>query len=85
ILERAKLSNTTLKNAYLLETNLKDADLQGADLSDTTLERAYLMGANLQKANYDSKTIWTYTYYNEQTVFPLGFDEKIKKQMNLLQ
>jgi uncharacterized protein YjbI with pentapeptide repeats len=47
---------------YLMDANLRCANLRGANLMDANLRCANLMGANLRCAKY-----------NEETKFPDGF------------
>jgi len=66
-LEWANLKGANLEGAHLEETHLEGANLEGANLEGAHLERAHLEGAHLE-----------WVYYDEDTVFPEGFDIKGK-------
>ena len=54
------MRNTNLKNAKFVQTNLKGADVRNSDLREV-----HLSGANFKDS-----------IYNEQTIWPEGFDPK---------
>lgn len=70
ILYKANLQAANLQWAFLEWANLKKANLSNADLRFAFLSWANLKGANLTNANLEE------ALYNDETIFPDGFDPK---------
>jgi uncharacterized protein YjbI with pentapeptide repeats len=71
------LDGADLRGANLSNAKLTRADLRGANLSGANLQGAYLGGANLsgvslQGANFGG------AIYDENTIWPAGFDPKFE-------
>ena len=66
--------------AYLNEADLSEANLAKADLTMASLEGANLKGANLQVVDGLRKTYLKNCIYDNDTIWPDGFDiEEVKK------
>jgi uncharacterized protein YjbI with pentapeptide repeats len=70
----AKLTDADLSNSLLNRADLTGADLTGADLNLTRLSGADLSGVNLTGAKNLESSVHYRTYYNKETIWPVGFD-----------
>ncbi len=93
-LNSANLSGANLFFAKLVSANLSDANLVGAQLSNAKLNGAYLRGANLSDANLrgadlrsaqlSDRTDLLEAKYDDETLFPEGFDPETKGMVKVL-
>ena len=82
-LERANLRGSFLIRTQMRSANLKKANLKNVKLKLAGLENANFQGANFQGAKleqifFNHNTKWQGAIYDEQTVFPEGFDPVAK-------
>jgi uncharacterized protein YjbI with pentapeptide repeats len=80
-LSRAYLRAANLSRADLRKADLRTANLSGADLSEANLLKADLSGADLSGANL-SRADLREVQYDNNTMFPAGFDLKHKQESN---
>ena len=79
----ANLTNADLTNAYLNRANLTNANLTDADLKLTRLSGADLSGADLTGAKNLESSVHYRTYYNKETIWPVGFDPTIRTKYKI--
>ena len=77
----ASLGHANLQGARLSHANLQGAKLMRAKLQAADLMRAKLQGANLAHANLEEADL-TLALYNDDTVWPDGFDSKAAGAIN---
>ena len=79
---KVNLSEVDLRMATLMDADLTGADLTRAYLYDADMRQAKLIGANLTQANLRQAKL-TGAHYNEETIFPDGFDPFLAGMMKL--
>lgn len=75
ILRWAILKGTDLRGTDLRGVNLRGGDLRGANMTEADLRRTDLRWADLRWVNLRGAK------YNDKTLFPVGFDPKIRQMI----
>ena len=72
------LRRTQLRNANLKKANLENVELELAGLENANFQGANFQGAKLEQIFFNHNTKWQGAIYDEETVFPEGFDPVAK-------
>lgn len=79
--EEAYFRDTNMKNTDCENSNFRKAKLIGTNLSGANMKNTDLTYTKMQGAKINDKTDFRGAKYNDFTVFPFDFDEKIKQKM----
>ncbi|MDZ8184383.1 MAG: pentapeptide repeat-containing protein [Nostoc sp. ChiSLP02] len=86
ILDGVDLTEADLQQARLINTKFRKANLYHAVLYESKLECSNWRKADLRKTNFDKTSLNSASslqeaYYDEETIFPEGFDPEYKKMV----
>ncbi|MEH2113126.1 pentapeptide repeat-containing protein [Nostoc sp.] len=85
-LDRANLNYADLSEARLINTNFRQASLYKAVLYGAKLSGSSWVQTDLRKSNFDQTSLNSAStlreaYYDEETIFPKGFEPKSKRMV----
>ncbi len=88
ILDSADLTEADLQQAKLVNTKFREANLYGAVLYESKLRGSNWRKADLRKTNFDKTSLNSASslqeaYYDEETIFPKGFNPQYKGMVDV--